>query len=75
MGWDRRSLALAAPHPRLDRLFRLESEVQLKCEVRADSPWKHPITGLVDAMASHVEIPTGLTRKVYRGLSVPECIR
>jgi mRNA interferase HicA len=44
----------------------------LKREGSAHSLWLNPATGAVEAVPRHNEIPDLLTRKICRGLGVPE---
>jgi mRNA interferase HicA len=44
----------------------------LKREGRAHSLWCNPQTGQVEAVPRHTEIPNLLTKKICRGLSIPE---
>ncbi len=44
----------------------------LKREGAAHSLWVNPSNGQVEAVPRHTEIPNLLTKKICRGLSVPE---
>ncbi len=44
----------------------------LNRESSAHSLWCNPNTGKVEGVPQHIEIPNRLTRKICRGLSVPE---
>ena len=44
----------------------------LKREGASHSLWTNPATGAVEAVPRHVEIPNLLTRKICRGLGIPE---
>jgi mRNA interferase HicA len=44
----------------------------LKREGGAHSLWTNPMTGQVEAVPRHADIPDQLARKICRGLSVPE---
>ncbi|WP_082725843.1 type II toxin-antitoxin system HicA family toxin [Limnochorda pilosa] len=44
----------------------------LKREGRSHSLWMNPLTGAVETIPRHMEIPDKLARKICRGLSVPE---
>jgi predicted RNA binding protein YcfA (HicA-like mRNA interferase family) len=44
----------------------------LKREGSAHSLWSNPVTGQVEAVPRHTEIPNKLAKKICRGLSVPE---
>jgi len=45
---------------------------QLKREGRAHSLWHNPVTGAVETVPRHTEIPNLLARKICRGLGLPE---
>ena len=47
----------------------------LKREGWSHALWTNPRTGETEAVPRHAEIPDVLTRKVCRGLSVPEAGR
>ena len=44
----------------------------LKREGKSHSLWCNPLTGTVEAIPRHIEIPNKLVRKICRNLSVPE---
>jgi mRNA interferase HicA len=44
----------------------------LKREGRSHSLWTNPVTGAVETIPRHLEIPDVLARQICRGLSVPE---
>ena len=44
----------------------------LKREGASHSLWTNPVTGAVESVPRHQEIPNGLARKICRNLSVPE---
>jgi hypothetical protein len=44
----------------------------LKREGAAHSLWMNSMTGEVEAVPRHTEIPDKLARKICRGLSIPE---
>jgi hypothetical protein len=44
----------------------------LKREGRSHSLWTNPGTGEVETVPRHVEVPDILSRKICRGLSIPE---
>jgi hypothetical protein len=44
----------------------------LKREGASHSLWTNPVTGVVESVPRHQEIPNGLARKTCRNLSVPE---
>jgi len=44
----------------------------LKREGASHSPWTNPATGAVEAVPRHIEIPNLLSRKICRGLGIPE---
>lgn len=44
----------------------------LKREGGSHSLWSNPLTGQVEAVPRHAEIPDKLARKICKGLSVPE---
>ena len=44
----------------------------LKREGRSHTLWMNPVTGEVEAIPRHTEIPDVLIRKICRGLSVPQ---
>jgi hypothetical protein len=44
----------------------------LKREGRSHSLWINPVTGAVEAVPRHTEIPDTVARKICRGLLVPE---
>jgi mRNA interferase HicA len=44
----------------------------LKREGASHSLWSNPVTGAVEAVPRHREIPNSLARKICRSLSVPE---
>ena len=43
----------------------------LKREGRSHSLWANPLTGAMEAVPRHVEIPDKLAGKICRGLAVP----
>lgn len=44
----------------------------LKREGRSHSLWMNPLTGAVQAVPRHTEIPNALARSICRGLDIPE---
>jgi mRNA interferase HicA len=44
----------------------------LKREGRANSLWQNPLTGRIEAVPRHTEIPDLLAKKICRALSVPQ---
>jgi mRNA interferase HicA len=44
----------------------------LKREGAEHSLWSNPLTGQIEAVPRHVEIPDKLARKICKGLSVPD---
>ena len=44
----------------------------LKREGAAHSLWTNPVTGAVEAIPRHTEVPNNLARKICRTLSIPE---
>jgi hypothetical protein len=44
----------------------------LKREGASHSLWTNPLTGQVEAVPRHTEVSDQLSRKICRGLSVPE---
>jgi mRNA interferase HicA len=44
----------------------------LKREGASHSLWTNPTNGAVEAVPRHTEVPNNLTRKICRGLGIPE---
>jgi len=44
----------------------------LKREGRTHSLWQNPLTGRIEAVPRHTEIPDLLAKKICRALSVPQ---
>ena len=51
---------------------RREAHRALKREGASHSLWTNPATGAVEAVPRHIEIPNLVTRKICRGLGIPQ---